>query len=243
MRPIRSAPALLLVTAIMVSVSLAVDSPLAQTPLKVYIEAPDLGSAVKVLHDRCPICTPVIKRDAADIVMLLTPTEGKLSLSVFESVGGSLLIQVTADSVEAAIVAALDTIRGYAEKPKVAAVPSGTGNATVYVYRYKQFVGAAIEPSVFCDETEVARMDNGRYFTVAVKPGKHVFRSNDKQSVIELETEGGAVYYLRVEIATGFMKGHGRLVLMQPGQGSVEIRKLQPLGADKVKDNSLVKTK
>ena len=47
--------------------------------------------------------------------------------------------------------------------------------------------------------------------------------------------------YLRVEIASGFMKGHGRLVLVQPGQGSVEVRKLHPLGADKVKDNSLVK--
>jgi Protein of unknown function (DUF2846). len=240
MHSVRLSLALLLVSSVS---TLAVGSPLAQAPLKVYIEAPDVGLAVKVLHDRCPICTPVIKRDAADFVLLLTPTEGKLSLSVFESVGGSLLTQVTADSVEAAIVAALDAIRGYAEKPKVASAQPGTENATVYVYRYKQFVGAAIEPSVFCDETEVARMDNGRYFTVAVKPGKHVFRSNDKQSVIELETEGGAVYYLRVEIATGFMKGHGRLVLMQPGQGSGEIRKLQPLGPDKVKDNSLVKTK
>ena len=84
----------------------------------------------------------------------------------------------------------------------------------MYVYRYKQFVGAAIEPSVFCDETEVARMDNGRYFTVDLKPGKHVFRSNDKQSGIELDAAPGAAYYLRVEIATVFMKGHGRLVLV-----------------------------
>jgi hypothetical protein len=34
------------------------------------------------------------------------------------------------------------------------------------VYRYKQFVGSALSPSVWCDETELARMENGRYFTV-----------------------------------------------------------------------------
>jgi hypothetical protein len=34
--------------------------------------------------------------------------------------------------------------------------------ATVYVYRYKQFVGAALSPSVYCDDLQLARMDNGR---------------------------------------------------------------------------------
>ena len=47
--------------------------------------------------------------------------------------------------------------------------------ATVYVYRYKQFVGSALSPSVWCDETELARMENGRYFTVKIDPGKHTF--------------------------------------------------------------------
>jgi hypothetical protein len=57
-------------------------------------------------------------------------------------------------------------------------------------------------------------------------------------SVIELDAEPNAEYYVRVEIATGFVKGHGRVVLMPPSQGALEIRKLQPLGSDKVKDNS-----
>ena len=65
--------------------------------------------------------------------------------------------------------------------------------------------------------------------------------SGAAQSSLTVYAAPGAAYYLRVEIASGFMKGHGRLVLVQPGQGSVEVRKLQPLGADKVKDNSLVK--
>lgn len=48
------------------------------------------------------------------------------------------------------------------------AVDAKASKATVYVYRYKQFVGAALEPSVYCDDVQLARMSNGRYFTVKV---------------------------------------------------------------------------
>ena len=114
--------------------------------------------------------------------------------------------------------------------------------ATVYVYRYKQFVGGALSPSVYCDETELARMENGRYFTVRVDPGKHNFRSNDKQSGMGLDMKAGQEYFLRVEIATGFMKGHGRLVLMSAEQGGYELKssKLKPLDSNKVVNATLV---
>jgi len=127
-----------------------------------------------------------------------------------------------------------------------AAVPSTAdakpSMATVYVYRYKQFVGSALAPSVLCDETELARAENGRYFTVKVDPGKHSFRSNDKQSGIELDMKAGQEYFLRVEIATGFAKGHGRLVLMAAEQGIYELKssKLKPLDSSKVVDKARV---
>jgi hypothetical protein len=57
----------------------------------------------------------------------------------------------------------------------------------VYVYRYKQVYGMAIRPSIYCDDKEIARLQNGRYLALALKPGKHGFRSNDKQSVIDLD--------------------------------------------------------
>jgi hypothetical protein len=112
--------------------------------------------------------------------------------------------------------------------------------ATVYVYRYKQFVGSALSPSVYCDESELARMDNGKFFVAKLSPGKHVFRSNDKQAGIDVDLKAGQEYYIRVELATGFMKGHGRLVSVAPEQGSYEIKKLKPLGADKMKDTQRV---
>jgi hypothetical protein len=103
-------------------------------------------------------------------------------------------------------------------------------------------VGSALEPSVYCDEVQLARMDNGRYFSAAVEPGKHTFHSNDKQSGLELDAKPGEKYFIRVEIAAGAMKGHGRLVLMSPEQGSYEVKskKLKPLDAGKVIDHTMV---
>jgi hypothetical protein len=94
--------------------------------------------------------------------------------------------------------------------------------AAVYVYRYKQFVGSALSPSVWCDGTEL-------------DPGKHTFSSNDKQSGIELDAKAGQEYFVRVEIAAGMMKGYGRLILVAPEQGGYELKsKLKPLDSNKV---------
>jgi hypothetical protein len=122
------------------------------------------------------------------------------------------------------------------------ATDAKASKATVYVYRYKQFVGSALSPSVWCDETELARMENGRYFTVTLDPGKHNLSSNDKQSGIELDAKAGQEYFVRVEIATGMMKGHGRLILVAPEQGGYELKssKLKPLDSNKVVNGTLV---
>jgi|SRR5579872_7014706 len=119
---------------------------------------------------------------------------------------------------------------------------TSASKATVYIYRYKQFVGSALAPSVYCDGNQLARMENGRYFTVKLDPGKHTFTSNDKQSGIDMEVKTGEEYFIRVELAAGFAKGHGRLVLVSREQGSYELQsdKLKPLDADKVVDKAAV---
>jgi hypothetical protein len=125
---------------------------------------------------------------------------------------------------------------------QTATVPQAPADAkvSVYVYRYKQFVGSALQPSVYCDDNQLARMENGRYFTVKTDPGKHTFRSNDQQSGVELDLKPGQEYFLRVEIATGMWKGHGRLVLTAPEQGRFEVKGLKPLDEGKVADKTRV---
>ncbi len=117
-----------------------------------------------------------------------------------------------------------------------------TEKAKVYFYRYKQYVGSALAPSAYCDEAELARMQNGRYFTVTVAPGKHTFRSNDKQSGVEVDLKPGQEYFLRVELVTGMMKGHGRVVAVVPEQARFELKakNLKPLDADRVTDKERV---
>ncbi len=105
------------------------------------------------------------------------------------------------------------------------------GTAKVFIYRYKQYAGAAWEPSVFCDESQIARMYNGRYFVMTVTLGKHVFRSNDTQSGLELEAVAGKEYYLRVELVPGAWKFHGHLVVVAPEQGTYEVKRLQLLAS------------
>ncbi len=132
-------------------------------------------------------------------------------------------------------------VTAFAQEP---AAGGDHAKATVYVYRYKQFVGAALEPSVYCDDAQLARMTNGRYFEVKVDPGKHTFYSNDKQSGIDLDAKAGQEYFIRLEIATGFMKGHGRLMMMAPEQASYELQsdKLKPLDTSKVVAAAMVST-
>ena len=127
-------------------------------------------------------------------------------------------------------------------KAEVTRPDAGGDKVTVYIYRYKQFTGSALEPAVYVDEKKVAAMDNGRYFKVVVPAGKHSFTSNDKQSGVEIELKNGEEYYIRVDLVTGFWKGHGRLTMIQKEQGTFEIKKLKPMGKEKIFDHSVAFT-
>ncbi|MGH9901928.1 MAG: DUF2846 domain-containing protein [Pyrinomonadaceae bacterium] len=127
-----------------------------------------------------------------------------------------------------------------AEAPPAGQPVAPDSKATIYFYRIKQFTGSALEPSIYCDDKELARMDNGRYFGVKLEPGKHTCRMGDKQTGFEIDAKPGQDYYAKVNIETGFWKGRGRLTLVQNEQGAFEIKKTKPLGAGKIRDRSLV---
>src|SRR2546426_5762622 len=95
----------------------------------------------------------------------------------------------------------------------VASAASSSEDATVYVYRAKKMVGGALEPSVFVDEIELARMDNGRYFAFKVKPGKHIVRMTDDKKGYALDMGPGQTYFFRIGIEAGMFKGHGKITL------------------------------
>lgn len=111
---------------------------------------------------------------------------------------------------------------------------------TVYIYRPKKLVGGALEPSVFCDGVELARMDNGRYFVLKLAPGKHIIHLTNEKKGYELNMAPGQTYYFRIGIEAGFWKGQGKILLEDNEKGAAEVKKIKPLDADKIKDKTMV---
>src|SRR6266704_601271 len=96
--------------------------------------------------------------------------------------------------------------------------------AHLRVYRQRRYAGSALAPSVFVDEKQVARVGNGRRFGLKLTPGTHTIKSDDKASAISLEAKAGQEYFIRVDETTGFWKGHGKLTMLMPEQGSAEYK-------------------
>lgn len=121
------------------------------------------------------------------------------------------------------------------------AARANTGEpATVYIYRPNKLFGKALEPSVFCDGVELARMDNGRYLTLKLKPGRHTIHMTDEKKGFDIDIRSGEEYYFRIGIESGFWKGKGKITLQEKEKGVAELKKIKPLGKDKIKDTTMV---
>ena len=112
--------------------------------------------------------------------------------------------------------------------------------ATVFIYRPDKWTGKALEPSVFVDETELARMDNGRYFAIKLKPGKHIVRMTDEKKGYAVDMGPGQTYFFRIGMEMGMWKGHGKITLDERERAVKEIKKLKFIGQDKIKATTLV---
>lgn len=117
---------------------------------------------------------------------------------------------------------------------------SDAADAIVYIYRPSKMAGRALEPSVFVDQTELARMDNGRYFAFKLKPGKHIVRMTDDKKGYAIDMGPGQTYYFRIGIEMGMWKGHGKITLDDAERAIKEIKKIKFIGKDKIKAPDLV---
>lgn len=117
---------------------------------------------------------------------------------------------------------------------------SGSQEATVFIYRPGKYVGKILEPSVFVDQTELARMDNGRYFAVRLKPGKHTIRLTDDEKGYTIDVSPGQSYFFRIELEWGMFKGHGKIMPDTRERAVKEIKNLKFLSQDKIKAPALV---
>lgn len=116
----------------------------------------------------------------------------------------------------------------------------GSQEATVFIYRSGKVMGSLNEPSVFVDKTEVARMDNGRYLALRLKPGKHTIRMTDDEKGYTIDANPGQTYFFRIGIERGMFKGNSTITPEDRDRAVEEIRKLKFIGQDKIKAPALV---
>jgi len=112
--------------------------------------------------------------------------------------------------------------------------------AIIIIGRLKDFGTRNWRPSVYIDETELARSQNGRYLVAKVDPGKRTVRAEDPKHSLEIELKAGGCYFFRVEIASGLAKAHGQLVGLTAEQGASDLKLLTPIDPSHVKDTSEV---
>jgi Protein of unknown function (DUF2846) len=112
--------------------------------------------------------------------------------------------------------------------------------ATVFIYRPKKWVGRGLEPSVFVDKTELARMDNGRFFALKLKPGKHIVHMTDDDKGYAIEMGPGETYFFRIGLEAGMWKGQGKITLDDRERALKELKKLKFIGKDKIKAPEIV---
>jgi Protein of unknown function (DUF2846) len=112
--------------------------------------------------------------------------------------------------------------------------------AIIIIGRLKDFGTRNWRPSVYVDETELARAQNGRYLVAKVNPGKRIVRAEDPKHSLQMELKAGDCYFFRVEIASGLAKAHGRLVGLTPEQGASDLKQLMPIDPSHVRETSEV---
>lgn len=119
----------------------------------------------------------------------------------------------------------------------------GETKALVYVYRKKEFGTRNLQPSVYVDDVEVARMDDGRFFIIKLDPGKHNIVVNKGFSGAALDMKPGHRYYFRVFYKPGFWKARSEMEYMAREQGKLEVGNMKPLEDKWIKDKTLVTVK
>jgi hypothetical protein len=120
----------------------------------------------------------------------------------------------------------------------IAQQPAANSGMVVF-HRPKRYFGSGLTPSVYVDNREVARLDNGRFFSLTLAPGKHELSSSMKHAPLQVEVRPGEVIYLEMVILAGNWRGGGRLITTPQDDALIAIKKLKPLDKKWITDETL----
>ena len=113
---------------------------------------------------------------------------------------------------------------------ETASQPAGSADDCLIVFfRPQRFVGSALKPPVYVDGQQIARLDNGRYFSLRVSSGKHQINSSSKQALLDLDLKPDEAVYLEMAIIPGTWRAGGRMIPAATSVAIPTIAKLKPL--------------
>jgi len=108
--------------------------------------------------------------------------------------------------------------------------------ATMVVYRPREYMGAALRPTVVLGGKDLVNIGNGKVFVAALPPGSHTFEMDDKKSGTTVNLKPGDEVYLKIEIVPGFWKGGGKMTQVATQQGNYEATRLDPIELKEIED-------
>ncbi len=113
-----------------------------------------------------------------------------------------------------------------AQTAKKPAQPQGT----VHIYREKLEIGTQTRPTVSCDNFPVARIENGRVYTMKMSVGRHVLGTTDHPLGFFVDVEADKEYFVRIDFPVNASLPTGATPVLVPNeQGRAETTKLKPL--------------
>jgi hypothetical protein len=101
--------------------------------------------------------------------------------------------------------------------------------ATMVIYRPREYMGAALRPTVVLDGKDLVNVGNGKVFVAPLTPGHYIFEMDDKKSGTSVNLKAGEAIYLKIDIVPGFWKGGGKMTQVAPQQGNYEATRLDPI--------------
>jgi hypothetical protein len=100
-------------------------------------------------------------------------------------------------------------------------------------------MGMAIRCTVRENGAMVGRVGNGKYFVMAVDPGKHTYTAaTEAKDTLNMEVESGETYYVKCKIGAGIMGGRPNLSPSDKATFDSKSAKLKPKSAEDIAEEA-----
>jgi tetratricopeptide (TPR) repeat protein len=114
--------------------------------------------------------------------------------------------------------------------------PQPTGTAYVHIYRPSKFVGSLAVMTLTMDGRPIARLGNGRHFTIKVPLGSHYFGGDRVQPFTAVATKDGQEFFLSLELGMFQITFEPR----EPNRGLREFNGTKPIENDRIYDREAI---